>query len=455
MTGHLDPEQPDATALAAAFAAGRSSPRRSLEGFLARIERLDPVVGACNGLAEHSALFATAEAAGARWRAGTPRSALDGVPFGVKANIAVAGMPWHAGIGAMRDRIARVDAVCVTRLRAAGMMPIAVLNMHEAALGVTSANPAFRTTHNPWAPQRIPGGSSGGSAAAVASGMVPLALGTDDLGSVRLPSALCGVLGFKPAYGEVPTGGVEPLCAALDHVGIHARSVRDASAVFSILRGRHGATEPRGLVATRPLPSVAPWIQGDPGAVDQSVVAALRPAMEHMHRHAPVGEPLDWSRVDLSRLRRAGLLLCERDAARHFADILRERPTGFSAEFRKLVAWGAAQSDAKVRAARTTVARARDGVLGALGDRLLACPTTPHSAPLRDGPIPAGLADFTVAPAIAGVAAISVPAGYDENGLPVGLQLVGAQDDVVLAAAAELFPGAAPVAEPAVPPRRQ
>ena len=433
-------ENRDATDLASGFASGSMDPRTVLEDLLTRIERLEPLVGACTDLAPPTPLLAAADAAAARWRAGAPRSPLDGVPFGVKANIAVAGLPWHAGIDAFRDRIAGTDATCVARLRAAGLIPVAMLNMHEAALGVTSDNPAFGTTRNPWAPERIPGGSSGGSAAAVASGMLPLALGTDDLGSVRLPSALCGVVGFKPAYGEISTDGVVPLSPSLDHVGIHARSVRDVSAVLPILRG-----EPDKRTPCRDRPPLVRWLLGTPQTVDAPVAQALDEAISAWGR---VADPVDWSDVDLAALRRAGLLICERDAARHFATLLGERPENFSVEFRQLVRWGMAQGPARVRAAKAHLDAVRRGLREELRDRLLLSPTTPHTAPLRNAPIPKSLADFTAPPAIAGVPAISFPVQRNNDALPIGLQVTGALSRHVLAAAACLCPGTAPVAEP-------
>ncbi|MCY3596865.1 MAG: amidase [Rhodospirillales bacterium] len=433
-------QYPDASELAAGFASGTADPRTVMEAVLARIKRLEPLVGACNDLVAPVSLLAAAEAAAARWRAGTPRSPLDGIPFGVKANIAVEGLPWHAGVAAFRDRTASKDATCVAHLRAAGLIPMATLNMHEAALGVTSDNQAFATTRNPWAPQRIPGGSSGGSAAAVASGMVPLALGTDSLGSVRLPSALCGVVGFKPARGEIPTDGVVPLSLPFDHVGIHARSVRDVACVLPILRGERERPTP-----SHDHPPLAHWLLRASRTVDAPVAETLREAVASAERAAA---PVDWSDVDLAAVRRAGLLICERDAARHFATALRERPEGFSAEFRRLVAWGAAQGPARVRAATARLDQARYALCEALRDRLLLGPTTPHLAPRRHSPIPTSLADFTVPPAIAGVPAISFPAQRRNDGPPIGLQVTGAHSGHVLAAAASLCSEIAPVAEP-------
>ncbi|MXY51189.1 MAG: amidase [Gammaproteobacteria bacterium] len=440
MTASSPAESGDAVDMASGFASGRMHPRTVLEALLARIEQIEPLVGACNDLAPATPLLAAADAAAARWRAATPHSPLDGVPFGVKANIAVAGLPWHAGVAAFRNRVASRDAVCVARLRAAGLIPVATLNMHEAALGVTSDNPAFGTTSNPWALEHIPGGSSGGSAAAVASGMLPLALGTDDLGSVRLPSALCGVVGFKPAHGAIPTEGVVPLSPSLDHVGIHARSVRDVVAVLPILSGQANRSSPSGR-----RPALTRWMLGASVTMDPPVAEAVCAAMSAVDPNAAA---VDWSDVDLGSLRRAGLLMCECDAAHHFGAALRRQPDGFSAEFRHLVSWGASQDPARVGAAKEYLVRMRRSLRDDLRDRLLLGATTPHTAPRRAAPVQASLADFTTPPAVAGVPAISLPAPRRDDGLPVGIQVTGAYAGDVLAAAAGLFPEVAPVAHP-------
>lgn len=421
----------DATALGAAFRRGELDPSAAMRACLARMERLDPFVAACTDRAAQGELLAAAESAAARWRTGRERSPLDGVPFGVKVNIAVCGMAWHAGIAAYRERVAERDAACVARLRDAGMIPVAVLNMHEAALGETSDNPAFRTTRNPHAPQRIPGGSSGGSAAAVAAGMLPLALGTDDLGSVRLPSAFCGVVGFKPGRGGVPTDGVIPLSPELDHVGVHARSVRDVVAVHAIL-----ATEAPRASADAPRP--ARWRLPAVEGADAAVAAAFEDALRGCD-----AATVDWSDVDLAALRRAGLLICERDAAQHFASALKDRPDGFSEGFRKLVAWGAAQTAPKVARARQRLAEAAERLRNDVRDQLLLCPTTPHVAPRRDAAIPTSLADWTAPAAIAGLPAVSVPTAPRLGGLPTGLQIVGRSSADVLRFAADFHPGIA------------
>ena len=156
------------------------------------------------------------------------QGALAGVPVLVKDNVAVAGMPWTAGLAAFAARIAEVDAPCVAGLRAAGAIILGKVALHEGALGATTSAP--RRCDNPLAPGFTPGGSSGGSGAAVAAGFAALAIGTDTMGSVRIPAAYCGVVGFKPTAGLVGRSLVTPLSLTLDTVGMIARTVREAAA---------------------------------------------------------------------------------------------------------------------------------------------------------------------------------------------------------------------------------
>ena len=431
----------DALAWAAAFADGRARPADALERCLGRIDRYDSELGICNHVDDRDALVEQAAASLARWRDGSPLSSLDGVPFGVKANIAVSGNPWHGGIAAFRNRRATADADCVGRLRAAGMIPMAIFNMHEAALGETTDNPAFGITRNPHDPARIPGGSSGGSAAAVAAGFAPLALGTDDLGSVRLPSALCGVVGFKPGRGEIPTEGVMPLCRQLDHVGVHGRSVGDVAALMQVLqedpvRPGDGGAGDRHVGDAARLARLAVAL-GQPASI------AIAETFDRLVADHGLSREIDWTDVDLSAVRRAGLLMCERDGAELFSRELGENPDGFSATFRRLVEWGAAQPLDKVRHAQRLLAEVSTRLCADLGENLLVSPTTSHLAPVRGGEVPITLADLTAPAAIAGVPAISVPMGAPGQGLPMGLQITGLDGTDVLREARAFFPGIA------------
>ena len=423
----------DAQQLSAAFADGRVRPAEVLAACLARMDEYDAALGICNHRLASAELLPAAQAADERWRAGAPLSPLDGIPFGVKANIAVYGQPWHGGIAAFRQRRAAEDAACVARLRAAGMIPVAIFNMHEGALGETSANPAFRTTRNPHNPAHIPGGSSGGSAAAVAAGMVPIALGTDSLGSVRLPSALCGVLGFKPAHGEIPMDGVMPLSTRLDHVGVHARSVADVAQAAALLAPKPGC---QGALRQ------AHWRLAPQLRFDRPIAQAFS---ELLQQHG-VADVVDWSDLDLSALRRAGLLICEREAANQYAASVGEHPDGFSETFQQMLAWGAGQPPEKVRRAEAQLAQASRRLREDLANAVLLCPTTPHLAPQCGAAAPTTLADLTAPAAIAGIPSISVPLGKAAGGLPMGLQISGLDAAAVLDAAASFFPSVAEIA---------
>ena len=423
----------DASGLGSGFATGRLDPRLVLEACLERMAGCDEVVGACNHRADPAAVRAQAADSATRWQDGNALSALDGVPFGVKANIAVRGMPWHAGIGALKGRRADRDAACVARLRAAGMIPVAVFNMHEGALGVTTDNPAFGTTRNPRDPARIAGGSSGGSAAAVAAGMVPVALGTDSLGSVRLPSALCGIVGYKPARDEIPLDGVVPLAPRLDHVGVHARSVADVAAVMALFTRR---VDPP---STRTVTALSRW------RTATALECPLGRAFERLIAAFDVHGTVDWTDVDLGQIRRAGLVACERAAASHFSDILRANPDGFSTEFRELVGWAAQAPTAKIRQAEEILDDASARLRADLARTLLLGPAVPCTAPAHGAAVDPDIANLTAPAAIAGVPSLSIPLPAG-SGLPAGMQVTGLDGNDVLRVGQVLFPGEAPVA---------
>jgi aspartyl-tRNA(Asn)/glutamyl-tRNA(Gln) amidotransferase subunit A len=179
---------------------------------------------------------------------------LAGVPFAVKDLIDVEGVLTTCGSRVFADRVAAGTATVVERLLAAGAVPLGKANMHEFAFGFTGENPAFGDCKNPWDPARISGGSSSGSALAVALGICPVALGSDTGGSVRLPAALCGVVGLKPTYGRVSRAGVAPLAWSMDHVGTLTRTAEEAAVVLEVLAGRDPADE---TTCDRPVPRYA------------------------------------------------------------------------------------------------------------------------------------------------------------------------------------------------------
>lgn len=405
--------------LPALFRKEELGPIEVCRSYLERIERYDGRLNAVLDLRAKAAEEAAAASA-RRWQEGKPRSELDGVPVAVKANIAVAGLPWHAGIGAYRDRIAREDATCVERLRDAGAIVLGTLNMHEGALGATTDNPWFGRCHNPHRHGYTPGGSSGGSGAAVAAGLCAAALGTDTMGSVRIPSAYCGVFGHKPDIDAVPVAGVVPLSTSLDHVGPHARSAADLAAMLSILTGLE--TTPESEVTGLRIGRLR-W--GDRVEVVPSVETAFERALAVFAKLGNELVDLDFSDFDFGRCRRRGLLLSEAEGAVVHERMLAENPEGFSAEFRGLLEWGAARSAEEVEAAREAVRAAAARLAGAFEHcDVVVAPTAPQPAFPFDAGAPANQADFTAVADFAGVPATAVPSGFDDEGLPQSFQII-------------------------------
>lgn len=221
------------TELHAAFARGDATPSGVLDHFLRRIEALDPALRAFVEVDAKSAR-AAAFLSDARFAADSRRP-LEGIPIAIKANLAVRGLELAAGMEARRGIVAEEDSVVVQRLRDAGAIIIGTTNMHEAALGATTDNPFFGRCVNPHGTALSPGGSSGGSAVAVAAGLCVAAIGTDTLGSIRIPAALCGIYGLKPTPGTILTAGLVPLSPRFDAIGPMARSMDDMAILTNVL----------------------------------------------------------------------------------------------------------------------------------------------------------------------------------------------------------------------------
>jgi aspartyl-tRNA(Asn)/glutamyl-tRNA(Gln) amidotransferase subunit A len=426
MTFHNPIVEAGAVGLSALFRDRAVTPSEATEVYLARIERLNPTLGAVTTLDVDGAR-AAAEASAARWREGKPLSALDGVPIAVKANIAIAGLPWTSGIGAYRGRLPARDAETVERLRAAGAVILGALNMHEGALGATTDNQAYGRCHNPYRHGWTPGGSSGGSGSATAAGLCAAALGTDTMGSVRIPSAYCGVFGFKPARGFISTAGVEPLSWTYDHVGVHARSAEDARLVTEAASGRGIAIQPpQGPIAVLDFEGQV--------EVDPAVAEAFVATVEAARRADLQVTPLRLSDYDFSRLRRAGLLVCEAEGAVVHATALAEDPEGFSPEFRGLLNWGANQPAIKLARAYRDLANAVEAVeVGVAPFAALLTPTAPQTAFAFDQGAPANQADFTALGAFMGAPAMAFPTGLSADGLPLSAQIISRDPAVALA----------------------
>lgn len=360
-------------------------------------------------------------------RIATGGSPLAGSTFAVKDNIDVQGIPSHGGLRALHARPAPRHATVVARLEAAGLACLGKLNMHAMALGATNHNADFGDCFNPVLRTHTPGGSSGGSGAAVAAGLCGIALGTDTMGSVRVPASYCGVVGFKPSFEALPTDGVMPLARLLDHVGVLARSVEDVRHAFALL---HPA--PAGTLPVSPLPVdprrfvLALPANLDALGADAEVVAAFQAAAGRLGacgwRMRPVAIPVD----QLAPVRRAGLLLAEAELAVTLAPFLAERRAEVPAGLLAMLDYAAGRSALDLaRALQRMVALARWVAATLESAHALVLPTTPQTAFAMAAPVPANQADFTVLANLSGGPAISLPMPVAAGALPAGLQAIG------------------------------
>lgn len=415
--------------LQAMFAARAVTPVEATEVYLSRIARLNPALGAVTDVDDAGAK-AGAEASAGRWARDAALSAIDGVPVLVKANIAVAGRPWTAGIGAYRDRIAPVDAEVVARLRQAGAVILGSVNMHEGALGATTDNPWFGRTQNPHREGFTPGGSSGGSGAAVAAGLCAAALGTDTMGSVRIPSAYCGVFGHKPRYGAVPDAGVTALSWTLDHIGPHARSAADCAAILRVIADLPHEALNNGVVGVLDFKG-----QVD---VEPQVAAAFAGTVARTKALGFMVETVRLPNYDFGRMRRLGLLVSEAEGYVVHQAMLAERPEGFSEGFRSLLEWGAGQPAHRLASAYREIAHTGAAVRAAFAPyAAVLMPTAPQIA-FPFGDAPANQADFTAIGNFTGLPATAFPVGVTAEGMPLSCQVVALSEATALRLAGRL-----------------
>ena len=432
---------------------------------LAAIDRLDPSLHAFTTLAPEAALAEAARLdAAPQDLASLP---LAGVPVALKDNLCTAGLRTTAGSRMLEQFVPPYDATAVQRLRAAGAIVIGKTNCDEFAMGSSTEHSAFGPTRNPRATDRSPGGSSGGSAAAVAAGMTPLALGSDTGGSVRQPAAFCGVVGLKPTYGRVSRYGLIAFASSLDQIGPLAATTEDVALALTAIAG----TDPSDATSSsRRVPDFASALTGDirglrigvpiallePG-VDEGVRRAFDTALTTLRGrgavirdvalpHARFGIPVYY----LVATAEASANLARYDGVRygfrsHGADTLdafyaQTRREGFGTEVKRRIMLGtyalsAGYYDAyylKAQQVRTLIRRDFDAAFAAVD--VVALPTSPTPAfrlgERLDDPLQMYLADvFTVGAPLAGLPALSVPCGEVEPGLPVGLQLIGRMFD--------------------------
>lgn len=333
--------------------------------------------------------------------------ALSGMTVGVKANVAVKDMPYHAGLGAWEDRRADTDAEVVAKLREAGAAITGILNMEEGALGAKTDNPHFGPTQNPHKHGYSPGGSSGGSGAAVAAGLCDIALGTDTMGSVRIPAAHCGVYGFKPATARVSQDGLLPADPSLDAIGPLARDLDTLERAARVMSDfGEGGIEGAGAV----LVDHAVDVDLPIAATFEAVIAGL----DHPPAQVRLSHPQ-------SRIRFAGFIGVSKFMAEDLAGV------AMSDHLAKLLTYGPKRSADDWEQDQSILAQTSDEVRGIItAHGFLTMPAVPNTAFPHAGPEPAAQADFTCLANIAGLPAISLPMGMTSDGLPMGIQIVGA-----------------------------
>lgn len=388
------------------------------------------------------------------------RLPLAGVPFAVKDLIDVAGIPTTCGSRAFLETRAEADAAVVRRLTAAGAVLIGKLNLHECAYGFTGENAHFGNCRNPWNAERIAGGSSSGSAVAVALGICPLTLGSDTGGSIRQPAALCGLVGLKPTYGRVSRAGVVPLSWSMDHIGPLTRTASDAALVLRVLAGRDAADE-----STHDAPPVPDYVEGlgrslqgvKLGVPRNWFFEALQPDVAQatgaaIDRLVSLGaERVEIALPHLEEVVGAHRATIFSEASSYYQPFLADRADKFDPGILTLLQGGLflpAVDYLKAQRVRRLVRRAWADVFRKVD--CLATPTTPIVATRfgqETADLPGGeksllraYLDLTLPFNFSGHPALSVPCGFSGDRLPIGLQLVGRPfEEAVLLRLAERY----------------
>lgn len=451
-----------ATELLARQAAGDTTAQAITQTFLDRIRQLDPQLKAFLAVDEPAALE-HARAVDAKRKAGQPLGRLAGIPVAIKDVLCTKGKRTTAGSKILRNFVPPYDATVVTRLREADAILIGKTNCDEFAMGSSTENSGYQVTRNPWDLTRIPGGSSGGSAAAVAASLVPIALGTDTGGSIRQPAAHCGIVGLKPSYGRVSRYGLIAYGSSLDQIGPFAHDLLDAALILEVIAGEdpHDCTCARFPVLkyTRDIDaSIKPISIGVPreffgGGLDPEVEQSVREALKVYKKlgatitevslpHSPFAVAVYY----LVATAEASSNLARYDGV-HFGHraekfnglidmVKKSRGEGFGAEVKRRIMLGtyalsSGYVDAYYLKALKVRRLIREDFNRAFGNcDVVIGPTSPTPAfkigEKSDDPLAMYLSDiYTISANLAGIAGISLPCGFTKAGLPIGLQIMG------------------------------
>src|SRR5262245_24965689 len=431
--------------LARAIAGREVSPVEVVQAHLDRVAALDAKLRAFITVSADAAL-ATAKAAEAAVMAGERLGPLHGVPLALKDLYMTRGVRTTGGSRILEDWIPEEDATVVTRLAGAGAVNLGKLNMHEFAFGPEGLNPHYGTPWNPWDPatHRICGGSSSGSGAAVAAGLCAGALGSDTGGSIRIPSALCGLTGIKPTYGRVSRAGALPLAWSLDHVGPMCRSAEDCALMLGAMAG-HDPRDP--TTVDRPVPDYAAALTGSVAGLrigllrrfflesaEPEVAAAVEAAARVL---AGQGARVSDVAMDTAPLAAgASYAVIAPEAYAYHEPWLKARAGEYGADVRQRLLVGAFVSSADYLKGQRVRGLIREEVNRRLADvDVLLAPATPIAAtPVdrdqvvlggRPQPVRASLIRYTRVFNLTGHPAASVPCGFTAGGLPIGLHVIG------------------------------
>ncbi len=481
--------------LARQLADGTTTSRALVESYLERIDKVEQAVGAFVTVTREEAL-AAADAADKRRAEGSPLSPFDGVPAALKDNMITEGIRTTCSSRILENFIPPFQGTAAARCHAAGLVLLGKTNLDEFAMGSSTENSAFGRSRNPWDTDRVTGGSSGGSAAAVAAAEVPWALGSDTGGSIRQPASFCGIVGLKPTYGRVSRYGLVAFASSLDQIGPMTVDVEDAAHLLQIVAGhdpRDSTSAPVGVpvyteglrdagLKGRRLARPREFFDGE--GIEPNVRAALDAALEKMAREG--AEIVDVSMPHLKYSISCYYLLATAEASSNLARydgaqygyraegtgnivemFSRTRAEGFGDEVKRRIMIGthclsAGYYDAYYRKAqqvRTLIKRDYDAALGQCD--LIVAPASPFPAfpagAKVDDPLQMYLCDvFTLSLNLAGYCGISVPVGFSSDGLPIGMQLMGgafAEGPLLSAAwALEQLAGVVGTREPALLP---
>lgn len=432
--------------LAAKLRSGETSAHEIASQFLDRRSKIDSSLGSFVAV-DAERLLAEASAADELLRKGIDLGPLHGIPVGVKDIVNVRGFPTRCGSPLYPDTPSETDAEVVTNLRHAGALIAGKTTTHELACGVVSP-PAS----NPYALDRVPGGSSGGSAAAISAGLVPIALGSDTGGSIRIPAALCGVVGHKPTYGLVSVVGVEPLSTSLDHLGPLGATALDCAHALTALTGGgidYSATFGRGIETMRFGVLLDPPFAPMHPDVEKSFTEAI----EAIRSLGAVCEPVQISNLEHTLAAEFGIIPLE--AFKYHESSLREHPELIDSGIRSLLIAGAVIPESIYRRASLARKLIAQSIVDAMNshrlDGLLS-PTLPSTASTKTNQdleygdlvehISVSFVRTTAPFNLSGQPSVSVPCGVDQMGLPIGLQITTrAGQDALALQIADAFEG--------------